>query len=216
MMSFRRMLLINIIVIIVIVGGGLTGYYFYNQSINYVTTDDANIEGQMITISAPASGKLVDWSGNVGETFDQGETVGTIAMQASGKQGTKTMQKSITFPDQATIVKQSAVENSYVAPGTPLAYAFNLDKLWVTANIDQSDIDAVDVGQSVDIYVDGYSGTTLTGVVKQIGLATESTFSLLPSPGSSNDEQIPVKISIDGYKGVPLKPGMSVTVRINK
>lgn len=215
-MSFRRMLIINIIVIIVIVGGGLTGYYFYNQSVNYVTTDSAAVQGKMITITAPATGKLVNWSGNVGQSYSQGDTLGVIALQKSGKQGPQTVRKDITIPADATIVKQSAVKNTFVAPGTPLAYAFNLNKLWVTANIDQSDIDKVQVGQSVNIYVDGYSNTVLTGNVKQIGLATESTFSLLPSSGSNNKQQIPVKISIDGYKGIQLRPGMTVKVKINK
>lgn len=215
-MSFRRMLMINIIVIIVIVGAGLTAYYFYNQSVNYVTTDKASVQGKMITISAPASGKLVDWSGQVGQKYNQGDTIGTIAMQQTGKQGTKVVQKDIKIPADATIVKQTAVKNSFVAPGTPLAYAFNLNKLWVTANIDQSDIDKIQVGQSVNIYVNGYPNTVLTGNVKQIGLATESTFSLLPSSGSSNKQQIPVKISIDGYKGIQMRPGMTVTVKINR
>lgn len=211
-MSFRRMLMINIIVIIVIVGGGLAGYYYYNQSANYLTTDDASIQGQMITIAAPSAGKLVSWSGKVGDSYNQGDSVGMIAMQANGK----AVQKEITMPAQATIVKQNAVENSFVAPGTPLAFAFNLDQLWVTANIDQSDIDEVQTGQSASIYVDGYPNITLSGVVKQIGLATESTFSLLPSASGGNAQQIPVKISIDGNKGIQLRPGMTVTVKINR
>lgn len=211
-MSFRRMLLINIMVIIVIIGGGMIGYYYYNQSVNYLKTSDATIQGKMITIAAPASGKLIDWSGQVGDSYSQGDSIGTIAMQAKGK----AIQKSIQMPAKSTIVKESAVKNSLVAPGTPLAYAFNMNQLWVTANINQSAIDDVKVGKSAKIYVDGYSNTTLTGKVKRIGLATESTFSLLPSTSNGNKQQIPVKISIDGNKGLQLRPGMTVRVRINR
>lgn len=220
MKSFGRMLFINIIILIILVGGGFLAYYYYNQSINYIKTDNASIDGQMITIVAPTSGKLTDWKGEVGQTFDSGAAVGTItgAPAPGAKIPTTT---DITFPQKATIVKQSAVKDAFVAAGTPLAQAFNMDQLWVTANIDETAINDVEEGQKVDIYIDAYPNEALEGTVQQIGLTTAGTFSLLPSSNSSGNytkvtQVIPVKISIDDYKGIDLKPGLNVSVKIHK
>ena len=220
MKSFQRMLLVNIIVLIILVGGGFLAYYYYNQSVNYIKTDNAAIDGQMITIASPADGKLTDWNGEVGQTFDAGETVGTVVgAPAAGSKTPATT--NITFPQKATIVKQSAVKDSFVAAGTPLAQAYNMDQLWVTANVDETDIDDVEEGQKVDIYVDAFPNMTLEGKVDKIGLTTASTFSMLPSSNSSGNytkvtQVVPIKITINDYKGLELKPGLNVTVKIHK
>ncbi len=44
-----------------------------------------------------------------------------------------------------------------------IAYAFDMNNLWVTANIEETDVDDVQKGQDVDVYVDAYPDTTLTG-----------------------------------------------------
>ncbi|MDC3413520.1 HlyD family efflux transporter periplasmic adaptor subunit [Aquibacillus sp. 3ASR75-11] len=212
----RRIIALNIVILIILVGGAFAGYYYFYQSANYLKTDDAKIDGQMITIASPSAGKLADWNAKEGDAFKAGDTVGSIQIPPSNSEE-KGKQMDVDMPAAATIVKQSAVKDTFVGAGRPLAQAFNLDDLWVTANIDEVDIDDVEVGQSVDIYVDGYSDTTLTGKVEQIGLATASTFSILPGSNNGDSSQvIPVKISIDGYKGTRLVPGMGVTVRIDK
>ncbi len=38
--------------------------------------------------------------------------------------------------------------------GNPIAYAYNLDDLYVTANIDEKDIKDVEVGKDVDVTID--------------------------------------------------------------
>jgi len=213
-MNTRRMILLNVLIILIIIIAGFVAYYFYNQSTLYLSTDNAQIAGQQIPISAPASGKLVTWDGTQGSSFSAGQAVGKVEV-AQGKD------VNVPIPDDGTIVENDAVKNEAVAAGTPLAYAYNLKDLWVTANIKETEINNVKVGQTVDVYVDAFKGTSITGTVDQIGQATTSTFSLLPS---SNDganftkvtQVIPVRIQIQGYQGIGLAPGMSVTVRIHK
>lgn len=127
----------------------------------------------------------------------------------------------VTLPNDGTIVQNNAVPNSFVAVGTPLAQVYDLNKLWVTAKIDETNIDEVAVGQDVDINVDAFPNNTLKGKVQQIGLATAGTFSLLPSTNSTGNytkvtQVVPVKVSIDDNKGVSIVPGMNVTVKIHK
>jgi len=213
-MNARRMILINVVIILVIIIAGFVGYYFYNQSTLYLTTDNAQIAGQEIPVAAPAAGKLVSWDGTVGTTFSSGDTVGKLQI-APGRD------VNIVMPASGTVVNNDAVDNEIVGAGTPLAYAYDMKSLWVTANIKETQINKVKVGQAVDVYVDAFKGTTITGTVSQIGLATASTFSLLPSSNDNANftkvtQVIPVKISLQGYQGIGLAPGMSVSVRIHK
>jgi multidrug resistance efflux pump len=217
-MSTKRLLLLNIIILLILVGGGFGGYAYYNGAVNYLMTDNAQIAGQQVTIAAPANGKLIEWKGNVGDNFSKDSTVGTITTtDANGKP----ININVTFPTQGTIVQNNAVQNSFVAAGTQLAKVYDFNNLWVTANIDETNIDEVAIGQDVDIYVDAFPNSTLKGKVQQIGLATAGTFSLLPSSNNTGNytkvtQVIPVKISINDNKGIAIVPGMNVTVRIHK
>jgi multidrug resistance efflux pump len=213
-MNAKRLLLVNVIIILVIIVAGFAGYYFYNQSTLYLKTDNAQVTGQEITIAAPAAGKLTNWDGTVGTQFNTGETAGDI-------QVAKGQTVHVSVPASGTIVANQAVDNEYVAPGTLLAYAFDLQNLWVTANIKETDISDVKVGQDVDIYVDAFPGITLKGTVSQIGKATASTFSLMPSSENTANytkvtQVIPVKITLQQDQGIGLVPGMNATVRIHK
>ncbi|MBB4823380.1 multidrug resistance efflux pump [Sporosarcina luteola] len=215
-MNAKRMVLMNVILLVLLVGGGFVGYYYYNQSTTYLKTNNAQIAGQQVRIASPAAGKLTNWTGSTGETFNKGAKIGTVETQ--GEAGPVSM--DIIAPGNGTIVQSSAVENTMVGAGTQLAISYDLDQLWVTANIEETKINEVKVGQDVDIYVDAYPDMTLRGKVEEIGLATAGTFSLLPSTNASGNytketQVIPVKISIDGYVE-RLIPGINVTVRIHK
>jgi multidrug resistance efflux pump len=212
-MKSSRLVLINVIVILLIVAGGGVAVYYYNQSINYITTDNAKVDGQSVAIAAPVAGVLSSWGGKVGQSYSSGQTIGTVL--------TDRVTVNITTPAAGTIVQQNAVINSIVGTGMTLARAFNLESLWVTANIKETQINDVKLDQMVDIYIDAFPGTALTGKISQIGLATAGTFSLLPTTNTTGNytkvtQVIPMTIAIDGYRGLRLVPGMSVTVRIHK
>lgn len=217
MNQFRRLLIVNMITVLVLVGGGFLGYYYYNQTQNYLTTDNAKIDGKAIPIASPASGKLVDWKASTGKKYSTGDKVGSVLTSS----GTATEQLDITVPVGSTIVQSNATKNAFISAGTPLAYAYDMNNLWVTANIKETDIDDVKKGNSVDVYVDAYPNTTLTGIVDQVGLTTANTFSLLPSGNTTANytkvtQVIPVKITLDHTKSVNIVPGMNVSVRIHK
>lgn len=212
-MSMKRLITLNIIVLLLLVAGGFAGYYYVNETTNYIKTDNARIDGQAISIVSPIAGKLVSWSGDIGKTMDSDEKIGEVS------DGKNTY--PIVVPHHMTIAQQSVVTNSLVAPGVPLAKGYDLTNLWVTANIEETKIEDVKIGQDVDIYVDAYPDRKFTGKVKKLGSATASTFSLLPSSNTTGNytkvtQVIPVTISIDDYNGAGLVPGMNVIVRIHK
>jgi multidrug resistance efflux pump len=191
--------------------------FWYNSIRQFVSTDDANVDGDEFVISAPASGKILDWDVGVGKTYQAGSTAGEVQV----KSGESTSNVPIPVPADGTVVERTIQNNEFVAAGTPLAYTYNLNHLFVTANVKETQIRFVNVGAKVDVTVDAYPGVTLHGSVTRIGLATGSTFSLLPSSSQNANftkvtQVVPVKIELNGYAGLALDPGMDAIVRIHK
>ncbi|MGW8706523.1 HlyD family secretion protein [Brevundimonas sp. NPDC055814] len=95
------------------------------------------------------------------------------------------------------------------------------DVVWVTANMKETQMRDVRVGQPVEITVDALGGRVLTGKVERISPATGSEFSVIRPDNATGNftkvaQRIPVRIAVDpGQEGAErLAPGMSVTARI--
>jgi len=108
-----------------------------------------------------------------------------------------------------------------VAVGTQLT-ALVPDVVWVTANMKETQMRDVRVGQPVEIAVDALGGAKLKGKVERISPAAGSEFSVIRPDNATGNftkvaQRIPVRISIDpGQEAAArLAPGMSVTARID-
>jgi membrane fusion protein (multidrug efflux system) len=95
------------------------------------------------------------------------------------------------------------------------------DRVWVTAQMKETDLTYVKPGNHVDITVDTYPGQVWSGHVESISPASGSEFSVLPAQNSSGNwvkvvQRIPVRIAIDRNADSPvLRSGMSVYVSID-
>jgi multidrug resistance efflux pump len=213
--STRRALAI-IAVLAVLAALGFGGAYFL-YSRNFVSTDNAQVDGDKISINAPATGTLIDWRGQQGAQLTRNELVGRVKMGTSGAQP----QVIIKSPGTGTIAANNVVEGQWVTSGTELATAYDFSKIYVTARVDETDIGGVHLGAQVDIDVDAYSGAPITGVVTEIQGAAANQFSLFPESNSTGNFQkvtqvIPVRIAFTNTDGKYLVPGMNVTVHIHK
>jgi multidrug resistance efflux pump len=218
----RRTILASVLVFVVLlaIAGGI-GYYIYHNYM-YYSTDDAQVTGTIVPISAPAAGQLTTLTVKQGDIVTAGEMLATMTPAASTNNSRSAPASlSITSPISGTIVQTLAVQGQNVSPGLPLIQLTNLHAVTVTAYVDESAINNVSIGQDVDITVDAYSGTTFTGHVQQIVQATAGQFSLLPNqdPTSGNftkvSQRIPIIITLDGNTGKDLFPGMSAETTIH-
>ena len=95
------------------------------------------------------------------------------------------------------------------------------DRIWVTAQMKETDLTYVKPGNRVEISVDTYPGQTWSGVVEAISPASSSEFSVLPPENTSGNwvkvvQRIPVRIGIKQKLGAPiLRSGMSAYVDID-
>jgi membrane fusion protein (multidrug efflux system) len=95
------------------------------------------------------------------------------------------------------------------------------DRVWITAQMKETDLTYVKLGEHVDITVDTYPGRVWSGHVESVSPASGSEFSVIPAQNSSGNwvkvvQRIPVRIAIERKAGAPvLRSGMSVYVSID-
>ena len=117
------------------------------------------------------------------------------------------------------IVDRRFVEiGEYVSPGQRLALIHDPERIWIEANIKETEVRRLKIGQPVEVTVDAYPEANLEGYVERIGSSATSTFALLPSPNPSGNftkitQRLPIRISIDQQDG-RLRPGMMVEIKI--
>ncbi len=216
----RRAILIPVLIVLVVLAivGGI-GYYVYN-SYTFYTTDDAQVNGQIVNISAPGNGQLTTLTVKQGDKVTAGQTIGTLTVAGTGANAQSTT-VNVASPINGTIVQVPAVQGQGVAPGLTVAQVTDLSNVNIIAYVDENTINNVSNGQQVDVKVDAYSGTTYTGHVQQIVGATAGSFSLLPTQDNASGnftkvgQRIPVIVSLNGNGGNSLLPGMSAQVTIH-
>jgi len=93
--------------------------------------------------------------------------------------------------------------------------------LWIDANMKETDLTHVKVGDPVKFNVDTYPAHVFTGTVASVAPAAGSEFSILPAQNSSGNwvkvvQRIPVRVRVNPTpEALKLRAGMSVTVSID-
>jgi membrane fusion protein, multidrug efflux system len=119
------------------------------------------------------------------------------------------------------IVSDRTVEvGQNVAPGQELMKVINLDDIWITANLKETQLRDMRPGQRVTIEVDA-NGRKYNGKVDSIAGASGARFSLLPPENATGNyvkvvQRVPVKIILDpgSNNDHALRPGLSVTPKV--
>ncbi|MDE1169509.1 MAG: HlyD family secretion protein [Pseudomonas sp.] len=127
----------------------------------------------------------------------------------------------VTAPRDGQLGQIGVRLGAYVSSGAQLM-ALVPDTLWVIANMKETQMDAVRVGQPVTFTVDALNHLRLRGHVQRISPATGSEFALLQSDNATGNfvkiaQRIPVRITVDPDQpeAQRLRPGMSVVVSID-
>src|SRR5476649_1263235 len=127
----------------------------------------------------------------------------------------------ITAPVDGQLGQVSVRLGAYVNAGAQLM-GIVPPQMWVIANLKETQMNHVQVGQGATFKVDALDGAMLTGQVEHISPATGSEFSVLPPDNATGNyvkvaQRIPVRIRIDAGQAQArrLRPGMSVEVSID-
>ena len=123
----------------------------------------------------------------------------------------------------AGIVSRKQVEpGQLVQVGQPLLTIVADTGVFITANMKETQLADIRVGQKAAIDVDAYGGAEVEGCVESLSAATGSKFALLPPDNATGNftkvvQRVPVRIKVTKALGPnqPLRPGMSVGAHID-
>ena len=109
-----------------------------------------------------------------------------------------------------------------VQPGQPLLSVVADTGIYVTANLKETQLDEVRVGEPVELEVDAYGGCRALGTVESISGATGAKFSLIPPENATGNftkvvQRVPVRIALERaeLQAHPLQIGLSMKVDVD-
>ena len=154
-----------------------------------------------------------------------GHQIATLATQeaalaAQGEQKRIELAKRDIVAAFTGVIDATFVDaGEYVSAGTRLLIYHDPERIWVDANVKETDFRRLRLGARVEIRVDAYPGLLLEGRIARLGHAATSQFALLPSPNPSGNftkvtQRLPVRIAIAQSDG-RLRPGMMVDVGVD-
>jgi membrane fusion protein (multidrug efflux system) len=124
---------------------------------------------------------------------------------------------TVKAPVKGVVSRKSVEMGQVIQAGQPLMTVIPLDRVWVTANFKETQLERMRPGQRVTIEVDAYGGREFSGKVESLAAATGSRFSLLPPDNATGNyvkvvQRVPVRIQLDEGQDPEhlLRPGMSV------
>lgn len=207
-----------LILALLVVGGGSFGVKSYLDSIHYVSTDDARVDGNLVKVSPEISGRVTEVRVKEGDSVNAGETLARLEEKNTSLQNRDAA--LVKAPGTGVVIKKFLTPGETVAPGQRVFLLANLDNLFVSARIDETKIERVKVGEPVTIHIDAFPDHEIQGIVQEVGLAADSAYSLLPTSNASGNfikvtQRIPVKIKILDQGGLRLLPGMNAVVNIS-
>lgn len=126
--------------------------------------------------------------------------------------------RTLRAPFAGVIDRTFIKPGEFVAPGQRLLMLHDPQKIWVEANIKETEIRHIKLGDKAILSIDAYPGKHISGTVSWVGTAATSQFALLPNPNPSGNftkitQRLPVRIDISETDGL-LRPGMMVEVEI--
>ena len=138
-------------------------------------------------------------------------------------------QSIILAKQDGVIAKLNLEEGEYIDVGKILFAIVDEKNAWLEANLKETDLTNIKVGQSAFFIPDTYPNSSWSAHVESISPATGAEFSILPPQNSSGNwvkvvQRIPVKLSISGLENKirkepninrELRVGMSVSVTID-
>ena len=128
-------------------------------------------------------------------------------------------ERRIVSPLKGVVDQTFVNTGEYLMPGQRIALIHNPQQVWIKANIKETEIRHLQVGQAVEVHVDAYPDQVFLGKVERIGHSATSQFALLPNTNPSGNftkitQRLPVRIAVQ-QKEQLLKPGMMAEIAID-
>lgn len=215
-MNRKVTLFVAIATVVFLVVLGVVGY-FYWLSVAYVDTLHARVVGSLVEVSWPGAARVVDLPLEPGDAVAQNERVATLELGGmnTGSVGTTRLLAPVRAPITGVVVERPVQDGDTLSPGQPIITLVDPQQVWVRANVHETRIARVQVGQPARIYVRAVNRYFPGRVEQIVGTTTSALAGGRSGPNISTPSliEVPVKISISSG-GYTLYPGLSAEVRI--
>lgn len=128
---------------------------------------------------------------------------------------------TVRAPSDAVAANVKLQAGEYVEEGDAVLSLVSTGGFWVEANLKETDLTHLAVGQEAELVVDAYPEVVWTGRVASLAPATGAEYALLPPQNASGNwvkvvQRVPVRLEIVAQEGAPpLRAGMSVAVSVD-
>ncbi len=119
----------------------------------------------------------------------------------------------ITSPVSGFILEKFVSQGEMVFPGTPVADVLDRSSLYVETFLEESELSRLELGQKVDILVDGLESRVFSGTIVYFGQKAEFSPKYIISEKERQSLLYKVKVKLERDLEV-FKLGMPVTIRI--
>lgn len=128
---------------------------------------------------------------------------------------------TIVAPISGIAANVKAQHGEFIKAATPIFTIIGTERVWVEANLKETELTHIRVGQPARVVVDAYPDAEWQAVVESISPAAGSEFALLPPQNASGNwvkvvQRVPVRLRLEAAgPDLVLRAGMTVTAGID-
>jgi len=208
-MSFKSKLIIAVVLTLVLAAGSVTGIYFVSRSMNYFTTDNARVTTDLFAITPAIPGTLERFNIFEGMYVAENDILGWVENGPS-----------LRSPVDGLVIHTSAVQEQMVSPHEPVAIIADTGGIHIQANVSETDISQLRVGQAAIVTIDTFGSRQFSGYISEIGRITQAELTgatLFFNTGGTFTRVthlIPIKINITDDVELDSLIGVNARVRV--
>ena len=154
---------------ILAVAGGTAAAVFLLLAPQTVETGNARVTTDLIYISSLTPGRLERFNVYEGKSVQAGEILGWVQFG-----------ESLRTPVNGVVLHTLATLDQEILPGEPLAIIADTTNIHIQANIYETDISAIRLGQPAAVTIDVFGNRQFTGYVRRIRRANEIELAGMP------------------------------------
>jgi len=127
----------------------------------------------------------------------------------------------ITAPVSGIATRMTLQAGEWVEADTPTFGIIGTGATWIEANLKETQLGAIEIGQPVEIRIDAYPDAVWSGTIESLSPATGAEFSALPPQNASGNwvkvvQRLPVRIAVTQDPDLPqLRAGMSAAISVD-
>ena len=205
--KISRPMIIAAVIVILLAGLGIGGYFMYEGSF-YYQTDNAKVDTVIYQLTAGASGQLARMYVSLGDEVKAGQV---LAQVEKGPY--------VRSPVDGTVTEVKMQKGDYATASDIVLVVAKTSDMYITANVEETNILKIKNGQSVSVALDAY-GRSFDGYVEDVNtvtstkLAGSATSFTTSGTYTKVTQLIPIKIKLVDNVDLADIIGTNATVKI--